>query len=265
MGRLELPAWNISQAGDFEPIVSAELFSQVQAVLGCRRGMKLRHHRENPDFPLRRFVRCGSCSTPLTGSWSRGRSSRHPYYHCTKCGIRFRRAELEADFVSLLERLTPSADVTRLFNAIVRDAWAERRQASSKALSIGKARLTEVRRRLDLLEEAFVFRKEIDQESYVSLRDHLREQLTSTELLLEDVAFGELDVETAIAASDHVLGNSAVLWQNGNLDQRRRLQSALLPGGISHDGHEFGTAVTPIVFSGLQEDGVRVDGMASPT
>lgn len=96
-GRLELPAWDVNQVGDFEPIVSSELFDRVQRVLSRKRGARVPHHRENPDFPLRRFVRCSACLTPLTGSWSRGRSARYDYYHCASCGyVRVRRPDLEA-------------------------------------------------------------------------------------------------------------------------------------------------------------------------
>jgi len=114
------------------------------------------------------------------------------------------------------------------------------------------------------LEDAFVFKKQIDRMSYVPLRDKLREELVSAELARQDATLDDLDLEAAIATSDHVLRHSAVLWRNGDLDQRRRLQSALFPVGISHDGEEFGTAVTCIAFSELRKDGESMDGMASP-
>ncbi len=69
-GRLELKAWNVSQSGDFEALVTPELFQSAQVALSSRKGARVRHHWENPDFPLRRFVRCSSCEAPLTGSWS---------------------------------------------------------------------------------------------------------------------------------------------------------------------------------------------------
>lgn len=43
------------------------------------------HDLNNPQFPLRRFVVCDLCTTPLTGSAPKGRSKWYSYYHCRKC------------------------------------------------------------------------------------------------------------------------------------------------------------------------------------
>ena len=39
-------------------------------------------HLDNPHFPLRRFVKCGVCQTPLTGSSPKGLSKTYAYYSC---------------------------------------------------------------------------------------------------------------------------------------------------------------------------------------
>ena len=70
-GRIRNDAWGIDVVGDFEPIVDEHTFFRVQAVLRQSKAAGKRHRRHNPDFPLRRFVRCGVCENPLTGGWSR--------------------------------------------------------------------------------------------------------------------------------------------------------------------------------------------------
>ena len=60
--------------GDFEPLISEDLFYRVQAVLSGRVPSTTPQQRAHPDFPLRAFVRCESCGRGLTGSWSKGRS-----------------------------------------------------------------------------------------------------------------------------------------------------------------------------------------------
>ena len=78
-GRIVKPEWDIDVEGDFEPFVEPDLFSTVQEVLHGRAPAKSSRAHDNPDFPLRRVVRCSQCSSPLTGSWSTGRSRRYPY------------------------------------------------------------------------------------------------------------------------------------------------------------------------------------------
>jgi hypothetical protein len=49
---------------DFEPLVSESLFERARPAQAD--GAFQRHHLDHPDFPLRRFVLCDLCSTPLT-------------------------------------------------------------------------------------------------------------------------------------------------------------------------------------------------------
>lgn len=116
------PAWKVSARGDFEALVPECLFRRVQRILDGKGEPVRPHSRNHPDFPLRRFVACSHCLTPLTGSWSTGRSKKYPYYHCRKCKrVTSGKQALEELFVELLSRLQPEAGYMRLFNAIVLD------------------------------------------------------------------------------------------------------------------------------------------------
>ena len=55
--------------GDFEPLISENLFYLVQAVLSGRTPSTTPKQWAHPDFPPRAFVRCESCGRGLTGSW----------------------------------------------------------------------------------------------------------------------------------------------------------------------------------------------------
>ena len=80
-----------AKRGDFERLISEELFYRVQSVLaGSRAGHDTTAARA-PGLPLRAFVRCVSCGRGLTGSWSKGQRTVQP-----KC--RFAKARPEPDF-----------------------------------------------------------------------------------------------------------------------------------------------------------------------
>jgi site-specific DNA recombinase len=65
--------------GDFEPLISEELFFRVQGVLSGHLPSTTPKQRAHPDFPLRAFVRCESCGRGLTRSWPRRRPrTQHP-------------------------------------------------------------------------------------------------------------------------------------------------------------------------------------------
>jgi site-specific DNA recombinase len=91
-GIVDVPEYGVrAKRGDFEPLISEELFYRVQAVLAGRVPSTTPQQRAHPDFPLRAFVRCESCGRGLTGSWSKDQATFHP-----KC--RFAKARTEPDF-----------------------------------------------------------------------------------------------------------------------------------------------------------------------
>jgi site-specific DNA recombinase len=53
--------------GDFEPLISEDLFYRVQSVLAGRVPITTPQQRVPPDFSLRAFVRCESCGGGSTG------------------------------------------------------------------------------------------------------------------------------------------------------------------------------------------------------
>src|SRR5438270_176069 len=63
--------------GLHEPLISEETFTQVQQVLSGRKPTVTARKKLNPNFPLKVFVKCGQCGTPLTGGSAKGRSKRY--------------------------------------------------------------------------------------------------------------------------------------------------------------------------------------------
>ncbi len=103
----------VNVRGDWMPIIDQKSFDTVQDVLAGRKPNLTSYERNNPDFPLRRFVRCGKCGTSLTGSWSSGRNGKYAYYHCPKkacLAVNVKQEKLQSSFLNWLERLTPQQE-----------------------------------------------------------------------------------------------------------------------------------------------------------
>ena len=63
-GLVDVPEYGVrGRRGDFEPLISEELFYRVQAILSGHVPNAAPRKRAHPDFPLRAFVRCASCGT----------------------------------------------------------------------------------------------------------------------------------------------------------------------------------------------------------
>ena len=115
-------------------MVTEEMFYQVQAILDGRntniaKGVKARRSQDNPDFPLRRIVKCGQCGASFTGGWSKGQFNRFAYYFCQRCRGSHSRVsvpDMQTTVINHLESISPSDKTVSLFNALLRRKYFER-------------------------------------------------------------------------------------------------------------------------------------------
>jgi site-specific DNA recombinase len=109
-GKLFIPAYKDEEAvfikGIHEPLVSQELFDEVQDILNGRKRKALNHKRGlKEEFPLRGNLLCKQCGKLLTASTSKGNGGTYYYYHCTKgCKERFHSDEVNKLFKQELEK-----------------------------------------------------------------------------------------------------------------------------------------------------------------
>ena len=61
IGIIDIPDFGIrDQRGDFDPLISEEIFYKAQAVLSGKVPLIAPLQKRRPDFPLRGFVRCAA-------------------------------------------------------------------------------------------------------------------------------------------------------------------------------------------------------------
>jgi site-specific DNA recombinase len=266
-GHVCIPSWGFDQKGGFEPLVSEKLFNRVQELLDGRRPSATPHDRNNPDFPLRVFVRCGTCGQGLTGAWSSGRSKRYPYYRCraTTCkSVNIRKEELEKQFVALLERLSPQQGLMRLFVEAVKHVWEQRQQDSQAAMRSATRRLANLSERKNKLVDANLDGR-IDQQTYEEQVERLRGEVELAKNQFRDADVETLDVKAVLEFAERLVSDPAQLWIEASLDQKQRLQAVFFPEGVTFTNQGFGTGATNSFFDMLQVFSGKESHLASPT
>ena len=267
-GWLQVNGWGEPVRGDFEPLVSQEVFATVQAVLSGKRGSLTPRLRSNPDFPLRHFVKCGCCGKPLTASHSKGRNKRYAYYFCpnSHCrSISIAKADLEGQFAGYLERMQPKSQYVKLFTEIVLDVWKEK-QAQNVTLTFSlKQRIEDLHGRKDQLDEAFLYERAVDRETYERQRDKLNEQIVLAEMQEREAKLEGYDMQGVLAFAEHVILNAARLWTEFSSEQKQRLQQVLFPEGVAFAAGEFRTSVMCPLFKHLETPEGEKSTMATLT
>ena len=240
-GFIDLPEFGVSRRGDFDSLVSEETFYGVQAILQGRVQVTGPHKRSRPDFPLKGLVRCEACGRPLTASWSKGRNGRYAYYHCWRqCReVNVTKAKLEGLFADELKQLQPTPGYMRVVKEFVLKAWQERKAEVTREADDTDRRAKGIQQKLDRLDEAFIYAKAIDLETYERQRDRLRQELTLTQIDRHSTELERFDVEGILAFAERVLPRASDLWVQASLNQRQRLQQLFFPEGIAFDGKQF--------------------------
>jgi len=261
-GIVNVPEYGVrGKRGDFEPLTSEELFYRAQAVLSGRQPITAPKQRAHPDFPLRGFVRCSSCGRGLTGSWSKGRSDYYASYHCRPgCrAVNVTNRELEGLFADELALLQPSPGYMRLLKESVLQIWKARKAAVRHELAKAERAAKAIQDKLDRLDEAFLFERSIDIETYDRHAAKLREEMTLARIDRHSGQLEELDVEGILAFAERILPRAADLWVQASLEQRQRFQQLFFPDGIAFDGNRFiGTGATAPAFNYLREIGTEM-------
>jgi len=147
----------------------------------------------------------------------------------------------------------------------VTDAWRVRCSGARDLRENLESRITDLQRRQRILDDAFLYERRIDSETYERQRDALREQIAVLRLEQDEARLEEIDVEGLLAFAEYVMANASRLWQEASLVQREHLQAVLFPAGLTFDDGRLGTAVTCLAFTQLRAvDGEKSD-LASPS
>src|SRR5690606_37915905 len=168
--------------GQHEPLISEDLFYKVQLVLDGNK----REERPNTkilsdvNLPLRGFLVCSECGRNLTGSASKGRTSRYYYYHCvSSCGFR-QKAEVANEIFEKGMRqfaLNGSAQIVKRllldnYKKFVNNPFDEKKHIAQEIDKLN-ARLSVARNKL--LSEI------IADEEYLEIKDECKTRIESLE------------------------------------------------------------------------------------
>lgn len=249
----QIKVWDFDHKGNFEPIVSEQLFNQCQK--SGRKHKPFSMVMKNPEFPLRKLVICSHCKTPITGSRSRGRSGKtYPYYHhhrqdCINAQS-VTKAVFEDKFVSYLKEISPSFEYEQAFKEVVLDIW---KNNTGKALEQNK----EIKQEIEKLEQqkARIYQLleegTYSSEEFVLQRNAISSLIGEKESSLHSVEGDQFDMEKALQYCFDKIRNTDQTWIQYENDHEKRLrfQNYIFTENLEFTGEKFGTTKLSPIFS----------------
>ncbi|SDE34782.1 Site-specific DNA recombinase [Pedobacter soli] len=108
--------------GVHEPIISEQLFYQVQNIIRTKRKVIGKTDELKNIFFLKGYLTCPVCKNKLRGSLSKGYNKKYGYYHCSgKCKVRIRAEALNNSYSHQLRQMRLSKYATELFALVLED------------------------------------------------------------------------------------------------------------------------------------------------
>lgn len=219
-------------SGKFEHIISDELFSKVQSVLSGKRKKSSPRISDNPDFPLRRFLRHSSGKS-LTGCWSTGNKKKYPYYMIRNTGINIRKERLEDTFKGWLNHFKIDIVHFEKIYSYLR-LYLENKFLKTKSEKDNlEKRTSELKSK-----QSIIINKNIDG----IINDELcKEKLAEVAAELYDISQTRSLFETEINKEDllgivrKALLQPGDLWEKADLAGKIKLQWFYFPNGIEID------------------------------
>lgn len=241
--------------GLHSPIVSQELFDAVQRVLSGRKLSSAPKRKQNPAFPLKHFVKCGVCGTPLTAGMNKGKLKHYANYWCrnSECrAVRVSKSVLESDFVRHLGTLRPDTATVTQFPAIAADVWSRRQGDSSLMVSELTARLEEQKKlKAELLRARL--RGEVSQADYAQANVDFDHETEGVAQQIHALRLRRGTLDAFLAFSKLMLVDVAAAWQRADAEQRLRVQNFLFRDGVAyHQEQKFLNTTNPTLFQQLE-------------
>lgn len=243
-GGMNCGVWTDGQIirGKWDGAITPEEWYELQRVLNgdVPEPVKVKHLRQNPDLPLRRFLRCPHCHSPVRGAPSVGKSGKKfLYYDCKNKDCRFRVQAIDAHtlFQTNLNKITPTDGLLSLFREIVLEAWDEKWKSLNRE-SIQKAKqataLKEERQSImGLMKKSYQ-----NPELLAALQkdyERVNKEYTLATMQRNKTEIESCDAETVVRYCEYFLKNAYELWDCAPVDRQYRYQSLPYPNGIAYD------------------------------
>lgn len=235
-GRIHVTAWLDKPEeivdGKHEGIVSVKVFLQAQANKMNNRWKGIVPKSEDPEFPLRNYVKCPKCDGNLTASNSKGRNKKYPYYHCRQsCSTRVKAHKAHANFLAFLERISIKEEYKNLILEALEQTIIQFEGNSQQELKRLRYELKISREQLEKLDKQLMDNK-IPIERYNRMSDSMEKKIAQIELDIMDLEERKKPKKENLEKTLWIMSNLSKVYESANYKGKRKLLATLFPEKI---------------------------------
>ncbi|HET7116762.1 MAG TPA: recombinase family protein [Hanamia sp.] len=227
--------------GLHEPIVSEDLFYEVQNILDGRKKAKSKYSIVNDAYPMRGFLICPRCGRTLTASSAVGNGGKYYYYHCTKgCKERHKSDDTHHAFEVWLNDISIRPEIASLYLAIVEDVFKTNegdREADIKKLK------DQADKNLEMMDKAArkLVNDELDKAGYNRLKENLFKENAELRYKISELKAAESGYQEYCRYGFSLLSNLGQYYKASNIENQQKMLGLIFPEKLVFFNHTFQT------------------------
>ncbi|MGE0077654.1 MAG: recombinase family protein [Bacteroidales bacterium] len=227
--------------GNWEPLISEELFWKVQSMLNKN------HHgytvvKESEERPLSGFIYCSKCGKKLTGYHNKKKNLH--YYKCQTCKSVSMNASTPKRypnhigannlFVEVLALLNLEPKYEKLFELQLKKIFNCFEDSEKQEIAIFRKQLAELEKKKNSLEERYAFGN-IEKEIYDKYRTKIEEEILDLRTKYEIPQIDTSNFRVGLNKALSFIQNISKYWLSTSVLNKERIQKLLFPQGLTLD------------------------------
>lgn len=221
--------------GKHEKMVSREVFLKVNGIIEGSTKYGVPHKMENENMPLKVFMWCVDCSQPFTGYVVKKKNLY--YYKCRTNGCKCNKSvkEIHARFEELLSDTWIKPELSDPILYQLENTFINMNKGNTENEKGLKTLLTELNKKIDMLEEKYFIGGEMGKETYDKFLLRYREEQAEILKEIDKCVIGISNHREMIKKAIELCLNLATVWRKGSISIKEKLQKLLFPEGLAYD------------------------------
>ncbi len=244
-GKIFIPAYKDEEEcysyGKHEPIITEQLFYEVQDVLNGKRKVLAVKKTRREALPLRGFLQCPRCGGTLTGSASKGTGGLYYYYHCMKgCKERVSAERVNMRFIDALSTITVNKNVIDTYYRIMADKFKATGKDKSHAMNKVQEQIDKNRERLNKARQ-MMLDNEIDAKEHREIKKEYETVIDGLVRQKMQISLIDDEYRKYLDFSNILLKNLDKGYEKADLTNKQKIISVIFPEKLVFENNGFRT------------------------
>ena len=219
--------------GNHPAIISEKVFLEVNGIQ-AKNSQGYKQNKSNENLPLKGFMKCKGCGSPLTGYLVRKKGLY--YYKCKTTGCSCNRSTkaIHEQFEDVLAKYQIDDKLVAPLKTQLQYTFEHYNKTDKDLVATLKYNLKGIDEKIEKVEERYVI-GEINGELYNKFVHKFKKEKEDTEAEIQKSSLESSNLNYYIDESLNLFTKLNNIWSSSDYSSKQKLQNVLFPDGIVYD------------------------------